>query len=210
MFSVADSTQVKVVRNYYKFQAQIYEATRWSFLFGRKRLIAALRLPYSCDKTIWEVGCGTGHNLHILAKEFPNARLTGIDISPDMLAIARKKLRSYGPRVQFIEAPFGTEHTTGADKPDIILFSYCLTMVNPGWEQMIEHAFHSLKPGGHIAVVDFYDSPFVFFQRWMSHNHVRMEGHLIAALERHFKPSHLEVAAVYGGLWKYFMFVGEK
>ncbi len=40
---------------------------------------------------ILDIGCGTGELLGSLARQWPDAELTGIDLSPDMLAKARAK-----------------------------------------------------------------------------------------------------------------------
>ena len=82
------------MEGYYRLHAQIYDATRWSFLFGRKTLIrrvAAMTQP----ATILEIGCGTGKNLLTLAKTFPQARLFGLDISESMLRIASKHRKQF-------------------------------------------------------------------------------------------------------------------
>jgi S-adenosylmethionine-diacylgycerolhomoserine-N-methlytransferase len=208
--SKSDNTQVETIRNYYRLQARIYQATRWSFLFGRKQMITALKLPWTSEKTIVEVGCGTGHNLYTLAKNYKNLQLIGIDISTDMLSVAAKKLQRFAKRVVFLEKPYAPGHWNLPAKPDIILFSYCLTMINPGWEAALQRASEDLSEGGAIAVVDFYGSRFGFFRRWMGFNHVRMEQHLLPVLEKLFKTVHLEVHQAYGGLWTYFLFVGEK
>ncbi|MEM1357475.1 MAG: methyltransferase domain-containing protein, partial [Bacteroidota bacterium] len=73
---------------YYQFQSRIYDLTRWSFLFGRKHLLASLPFRPTEPLQILEVGCGTGHNLLRLAKKYPEAEITGIDLSTDMLAKA--------------------------------------------------------------------------------------------------------------------------
>jgi len=205
-----DSQQVNRIQQFYKWHANIYEATRWAFLFGRKRLVEALNLPFSSQKNIVEVGCGTGHNLYYLAKNFPALQLTGIDISTDMLQVANKKVKRFLPRISFINMPY----FTGADplpvKPNIVIFSYCLTMINPGWEDALHRAYNDLGEGDLIAVVDFHHTPLSLFRRWMDYNHVRMDEHLLPALSKQFKPVHLEIRQAYGGLWTYFLFVGKK
>lgn len=205
-----ENTQVKTVRGYYQLHAKIYQATRWTFLFGRRRIIHALKLPMLSDKTVLEVGCGTGNNLGILANYYLNLHLIGIDISPDMLKVASKRLQSYSRRVLFLEKPYAPGAWRLPAKPDIILFSYCLTMINPGWENALKRAYDDLGEGGQIAVVDFHSTPFGIFRRWMGINHVRMDNHLLPELMEQFKPIHIEVRRAYGGLWRYFMFVGEK
>ncbi len=205
-----ENIQVNTIRSYYKVHAKLYEATRWSFLFGRKRIIRALKLPKLSDQTILEVGCGTGHNLATLANDYPKLQLMGVDISPDMLEVASKRLQRHSRRVLFLEKPYFPGDWTLPAKPDLILFSYCLTMVNPGWEDALQRAYDDLQAGGLIAVVDFHDAPFKFFHRWMGYNHVRMDNHLLPVLQKRFTPIQLEVDQAYGGLWSYFLFVGKK
>ncbi|MBK6994656.1 MAG: class I SAM-dependent methyltransferase [Lewinellaceae bacterium] len=205
-----ENTQVKTIRNYYQIHAKLYQATRWAFLFGRRQIIHALKLPMMSEITVVEVGCGTGHNLSNLANYYPNLRLIGIDISPNMLAVASKRLQRFSRRVLFLEKPYAPGNWKLPAKPDVLLFSYCLTMINPGWEQALQRASDDLEEGGRIAVVDFHCSPVALFRRWMGYNHVRMDKHLLPALEEKFKPVYTKVRRAYGGLWSYFLFVGEK
>ncbi len=206
----AENTQVKTVRSYYQLHAKIYQATRWSFLFGRRRIIHALKLSMMSDKTVLEVGCGTGHNLSNLAKYHPLLQMIGVDISPEMLKVASKRLQRHSRRVLFLEKPYAPGDWKLPAKPDVVLFSYCLTMINPGWEEALQRAYDDLDEGGLIAVVDFHDSPFKFFHRWMGYNHVRMDNHLLPVLQKRFTPVLLEVDQAYGGLWSYFLFIGKK
>ena len=204
------STQVNTIRNYYQLHAKLYQATRWSFLFGRKRLIKALDISQFSDQTILEVGCGTGHNLSVLANQYPNLNLIGVDISPDMLKVASKRLKRHSGRVELIEKPYTHGNWNLPVKPDIIIFSYCLTMINPGWKDALKRAYDDLNESGQIAIVDFHDSPHGFFHRWMYKNHVRMDNHLLPVLKKYFKPIQLEVAHAYDDLWSYFLFIGKK
>lgn len=51
-------------------------------------------------RSILEIGCGTGNFTALLASCFPKAKITAIDFSPEMLAIARHKLPD--KRVDFV------------------------------------------------------------------------------------------------------------
>lgn len=206
----SEQVQAQTIRQYYQLHAKLYQATRWTFLFGRKRILDTLEIAQLSRQTILEVGCGTGHNLARLAKNHPNLQMIGVDVSPEMLKVARKKLQSNSRRVLFLERPYATGDWKLPAVPDIILFSYCLTMINPGWEDALQRAYDDLPEGGRIAVVDFHDSPYRFFQKWMGYNHVRMDNHLLPALKKLFTPVHLEVEQAYGGLWSYCLFVGKK
>ena len=205
---VAVHGDAQTLTRYYQFHAKIYDATRWSFLFGRDALIQSL--SSRCRATrILEVGCGTGRNLKALAKAYPEAELTGIDLSPDMLHRAQENLTDYRDRVQLCHEIYGG---TAVKQPryDLIVFSYALTMFNPGWEEAIAAAYDDLFLDGTIAVVDFHLTTIPPFARWMAKNHVRMNGHLLPALRARFAPVACEVVPAYGGLWHYFFFLGRK
>lgn len=199
--------QQQTIKHYYQFQSTIYDLTRWSFLFGRKKIMELVPLE-SSPKSIIEVGCGTGHNIAQLAKRFPDSQIIGLDVSTNMLEIARNKIAS-NPKVSLVEKAYANG-STQVKPTDLILFSYVLTMINPQYPEFIKQAYEDLNPGGKIAVVDFHSSKHRWFKKHMANNHVRMEGHLDGLLKSTFKPLHFEVKSVYGGLWSYFYFVGEK
>jgi S-adenosylmethionine-diacylgycerolhomoserine-N-methlytransferase len=209
MAETSTSTPLKDrLSNYYRFQSKIYDATRWSFLFGRKSLIN--NLPFSAKQKIkvLEVGCGTGANLHRLANTYERATIHGIDLSADMLSLARKKTAPFGDRVHLYQGHYGQ---IPVDYPyDLIIFSYCLTMVNPGWEDLIRVALSDLRAGGILGVVDFHHTPVRPFEKHMSGHHVRMDGHLAPHLLELLPGGQSTVRPAYGGLWHYFQFIGQK
>lgn len=205
-----NTSQQETMRNYYRWHAKVYDATRWSFLFGREDLLRHLPIAGNLQQTLLEVGCGTGHNLRRLAKHHPHLQLVGVEVSPDMFAQTSKAMAHYSRRVQLFEQAYGNIPLKLTQKPDFVLFSYALTMFNPGWEAAIEQAWQDLKPGGRIAVVDFHDTPGGAFRWWMGKNHVRMDGHLLPFLQSKFRTEFLEIRPAWLGLWQYFLFVGEK
>ena len=91
---------------------------------------------------------------------------------------------------------------------DLVVFSYALSMFNPGWEAALLTASQDLSPGGAIAIVDFHDSPSKRFKRWMGFNHVRLDSHLLPCLRDLFPSGEWSVPSAFGGLWSYFLFVG--
>jgi len=197
------------IERYYRFHARIYDATRWSFLFGRTAILDEAVRGGCRPKRILEVGCGTGKNLVNLARHFPEAEITGLDLSSAMLEQAAGKIAPLGSRVKLVQraydAPIG-----GAEPFDLVLFSYALSMFNPGYDTAIAAAAGDLAPGGIVAVVDFYDTAFPPFARWMGVNHVRMEGQLRAPLLAHFEPRVDSLRLAYAGVWRYWLFVGAK
>jgi S-adenosylmethionine-diacylgycerolhomoserine-N-methlytransferase len=195
------------VEGYYRWQSVIYDATRWSFLFGRSVVIdrvARLAQP----KRLLEVGCGTGRNLAELARRFPQAQLMGLDVSADMLAITEKKMAGERARVELVRRRYDQPLCEGGF--DLVLCSYALSMFNPGWEEAVACAAADLAPGGLFALVDFHDSRFPWFRQWMGVNHVRMEGHLLPGLEDRFETLVAERHSAYGGVWEWVVYVGRK
>ncbi len=137
----------------YSLQRHIYDATRRFYLLGRDRLLE--RLPVQRGGCVLEIGCGTGRNLARLRGLRPDLTLCGLDASSRMLETARAKL---GPCVTLRQGL--AEHLApdafGLGRPfDAVFFSYCLSMV-PAWDQALACGMNALRPGGTLAVVDFW------------------------------------------------------
>lgn len=199
------SPHAQLIR-FYQWQSRWYDATRWSFLFGRKQLIRAVANQCS-PSSILEVGCGTGANLVRLATQFPAAHITGIDLSAEMLAVAKRKIVNWSTRVNLLQQAY---EAPIPGKFDLILFSYSLSMMNPGWQQAIQSARDNLSTQGVLAVVDFDVTSFSLFRRWMAINHVRMDGHLLPQLLQQFTPQTSLQCSAYLGMWRYFLYIGNK
>jgi S-adenosylmethionine-diacylgycerolhomoserine-N-methlytransferase len=201
-----DRGQLAAIERYYRIHARIYDLTRWTFLRGREALIKQVAARLTPNR-ILEVGCGTGTNLLHLGNSFPRAHLWGLDLSADMLAVARKKLRNVTQRLTLVKAAYD-QPLAAATKFDLVVFSYALSMFGPGYEEAIMAARLDLTPHGAIAVVDFHDSVSQGFKKWMGLNHVRLDGHLLPGLKSLFRSHKWAVRPAYGGIWSYFFFFG--
>jgi len=193
---------------YYRWHAKIYDLTRWAFLFGRRKIIHRAAAQVVMPERILEIGCGTGKNLVELAECFPKAQIIGLDLSKDMLDQARPKLKRYGGRVGLLHQAYDAPVAVGT-KFDLIVFSYSLSMINPGFEDVLRICKNDLSARGTIAVVDFHESRWAWFRRWMGVNHVRMEGQVLDYLRQHFQPLICQVHHGYGDLWRYLLFIGK-
>jgi tRNA (cmo5U34)-methyltransferase len=70
---------------------------------------AALELlPFGADDRfeMLDLGAGTGLLSAMIAEVYPKARLTLFDLTPEMLTIARQRLKPLGKRVKFVTADF--------------------------------------------------------------------------------------------------------
>ena len=70
----------------YRRQRHIYDGTRRYYLLGRDQLISGLRPK--AGASVLEIGCGTGRNLVLAGRLYPEARFFGIDVSTEMLTSA--------------------------------------------------------------------------------------------------------------------------
>ncbi len=151
-FVFDDSRHQERMDRRYRYQRHVFDLSRKLILFGRERAIAALRLGDA--RSVLEIGCGTGRNLKLMAEAHPALRLTGIDISEEMLKSARAKLvrAQLDDRVSLQQGDAATPPIDG--KSQRILMSYSLSMV-PDWRRALAIAIETLEPGGILAIVDF-------------------------------------------------------
>jgi S-adenosylmethionine-diacylgycerolhomoserine-N-methlytransferase len=140
------------LNRYYRTVRHLYDPTRRYFLFGRDRVIAdLLREPW---RTLVEIGPGTGRNLRLLHQRRPDARYGGVDASDEMLAHAQARL----PWASLTHGFAETADIAGVvgERPQRILFSYCLSMVGDP-DAALVNARRALALGGEVVVVDFGD-----------------------------------------------------
>lgn len=141
----------------YRSQRHIYDLTRKYYLLGRDRLIDRLAVPDG--GAVLEVGCGTGRNLILAARRWPQARLFGLDISEAMLETAHVNVAKAGlsDRIRFAAADataFNPQRIFGETAFDRIFQSYTLSMI-PDWKGAIREAVRHLAEQGELHIVDF-------------------------------------------------------
>lgn len=141
----------------YRHQRYIYDATRKYFLLGRDRMLDGLRV--AAGGSVLEVGCGTGRNLILAARRYPNARFYGFDISSVMLDTARQSIARAGLSDRITLAlgdatDFDPEHLFGRRDFDRVFISYAVSMIPP-WRAALPMAMRAVASGGSLHVVDF-------------------------------------------------------
>lgn len=115
-----------------------------------QRLLEYVNLPEPAN--VLDLGCGTGRLLDRLATKFPNLRGTGLDLSPNMLRVARLSNR-HRPRLIYVEGkaellPFGDGQFDAVF--NTISFLHYLEP-----QQVISEVSRVLTPGGRFYLVDF-------------------------------------------------------
>lgn len=107
---------------------------------------------------VLDVGTGPGVLLVELAGRRPDLRLTGVDLSADMVATAQRNVREFGERVSVrvgdvIDLPFGD------DVFDVVVTSLSMHHWDHPADAVPELA-RVLRPGGRLFVYDFGFAPF--------------------------------------------------
>ena len=103
-----------------------------------------------------EIGTGAGWLSAAILREFPEARVIGLDGSPDMLGAAAERLAPYGDRADL--RPFRLEDpswTDGLPPARVFLSSLVLHHLDGGGKRdLFARLFGRLEPGGALLFAD--------------------------------------------------------
>ena len=135
--------------------------------FFERRVIGTEHRSWACSRATGatlEVAIGTGLNL----PHYPTGlELTGLDLSPEMLALARTRAQQTGRAVELLEAdaqdlPFPDESF------DTVVCTYALCSV-PDDAQVVSEMGRVLKPRGRLILVDHVRSTFppFYWLQWL-------------------------------------------
>ncbi len=104
------------------------------------------RLPQVGASHAVDLGCGPGNSTELLRDRFPDAIVTGVDNSPEMIAAARARL----PQTRFGLHDIATWSET-AEPVDVILANAAFQWV-PDHAVLLPGLLGRLRPGGSLAV----------------------------------------------------------
>jgi trans-aconitate 2-methyltransferase len=107
------------------------------------------RVAAESPRLVVDLGCGNGPLTLLAAQRWPDARVIGVDSSPDMLARARS-LDTSG-RVEWQQADIADYHLGAAGPPDVVLSNAALQWV-PTHRELIPTWLQALAPGGWFAM----------------------------------------------------------
>jgi SAM-dependent methyltransferase len=142
-----------------------------------RRLLGEGHRPWAAERArgeVLEVAVGTGLNLPLYG---PGLKVTGLDLSPDMLAIARRRAAEAGGDVDLRE---GDAHRLPfADAAfDTVVCTYGLCTI-PDDRRAVGEMHRVLRSGGRLVLVDHVRStipPVRWFQRGLEVLSVRIDG----------------------------------
>src|SRR5438874_9664153 len=147
----------KAVRDAFAAGADSYDRARRKLVpcFDDFYRAALELLPFEHDDRfeLLDLGAGTGLLSAMIAEAFPKAKLTLFDLTPEMLTIARQRLKPLGKRVRFVTADFAA--AAPSKSYDAVVSALAIHhLPDSGKRHLFGDIFKYLTPGGVFVNAD--------------------------------------------------------
>ncbi len=139
------------VQHAFDLAAQDYDRTRRRLVPGfddfYRAAIDLIRFPHDSRLKVLDLGAGTGLMAAFIAYSFPQARITMVDISNEMLERARARFELGGERFRFEVSDYGVDPIQ--EKYDAVVSALSIHHLSDGQKRSLFDRIHgALNDGG--------------------------------------------------------------
>lgn len=174
---IAHRKRVSKIKKDFSKRAVMYDNYIVKVVPHHKEMLGALinNIPFAAKEPIKiiELGCGTGIATYNIKKRYPNAHLKCIDMSSEMLNIAKNKLKAF-PNIKYELADF-TKYQF-KEKYDAVVSFLSLMYLgdDESRKSIFKKAYNALKVGGIFIAGEVNISNNGYFQgihmkKWVEH-----------------------------------------
>ncbi|MBD1918409.1 MULTISPECIES: methyltransferase domain-containing protein [Cyanophyceae] len=139
-----------VVQQQYDQLAEIYDR-RWRSYITKTLLFLEDWAKIQPSEIILDIACGTGEFERLLLEEHPQQAILGIDLSSEMLSVARKKLKDYAA-LTFRQSSV-TVIPAANESFDVVICASAFHYFESPLEALAEIR-RVLKPEGRVVILD--------------------------------------------------------
>ncbi len=113
----------------------------------RRRLVSVMEIPER--GSILDLGCGTGKLTRLIANKVNNGKILGIDLTPEMIEIARNRLPAEYKNTVDFSLGAGEDLDLPSDSFDVVTSAFTLRNVDD-LKKVISEMRRVVKPGGKV------------------------------------------------------------
>ncbi|PMB11161.1 class I SAM-dependent methyltransferase [Fischerella thermalis CCMEE 5273] len=139
-----------VIREQYDQMADVYDQ-RWNNYIVKTLSFIKTWAQISPEAAVLDIGCGTGEFERLLLTENPQQVITGVDISEEMLLVAKQKCRTY-PNVSLQNASVSALPFANNSFDVIVSASAFHYFDDP--DIALKEMRRVLKPDGKVVILD--------------------------------------------------------
>ena len=103
---------------------------------------------------ILDIGCSVGMSTFALQELYPDAQVTGLDLSPYFLAVAHYRAQERQSKINWVHAAAESTGLPDASFDLVSIFLVCHELPQFATKQIFAEARRLLRPNGHLAIMD--------------------------------------------------------
>jgi ubiquinone/menaquinone biosynthesis C-methylase UbiE len=103
---------------------------------------------------ILDLGCSVGMSTFALQAIYPEANITGLDLSPYFLAVANYRSQQRQAKIHWVHAAAESTGLADASFDLVSMFLICHELPQSATRNIFAEAKRLLRPGGHLAIMD--------------------------------------------------------